>query len=241
MPSNKKSDKKAAKKAILGELESIKELLIEDEADIPLLEPLPPDSGDEPPLLTNTLPPGKVSAEPELSPDDTELPLLEEVSAAGLATVDSGEPPEPQMEVDDPGQPLPGQHSLFPDPAPPEDTAGDGPAPQDQAAQKAAAGKKSREKKPAARNNSGGSRKPQGENPFLPQHIRERLHTTKTLVDQIKESPSFQEAAGQPLTPAQDDMIEQLIAEFMPKIEQTLRQRLKALTQAAANPATEDD
>lgn len=91
-----------------------------------------------------------------------------------------------------------------------------------------------------------------GENPFLPQHIRERLHTHKTLVDIIKESP----VAELKPTPPQDNhseteslpkvlpqeklnqLIDGLVAVYLPKIEAELRAKLR---QAFQEDTTHED
>ncbi|MGH1373402.1 MAG: hypothetical protein ACRBBW_15285 [Cellvibrionaceae bacterium] len=91
-----------------------------------------------------------------------------------------------------------------------------------------------------------------GENPFLPKHIRDRLHTNKTLVDIIKETPltqptaapkpeaepvakpvaeQVQEAVIEQLPPQLSPervhhMVEDVIALYMPRIEAELRERL---------------
>lgn len=67
--------------------------------------------------------------------------------------------------------------------------------------------------------------KARGENPFLPKHIRDRLHTNKTLVDIIRDYPPAPEIQPHPT----NHLVEELIAEFLPKIEAELRQRLLKL------------
>lgn len=77
------------------------------------------------------------------------------------------------------------------------------------------------------------------ENPFLPKHIRERLHTTKTLIEQIKEDPGHfihnpQETTGKQVNTGITDqdvtaVVDEIIKEYMPKIETRLRQRLTTL------------
>jgi len=98
-----------------------------------------------------------------------------------------------------------------------------------------------------------------GENPFLPKHIRERLHTTKSLMDVIKEAPLDTQAVyhnkfvsehpeAQALEPSKesraeklsdhdklDILINEVIAEFMPKIEAELRARLTTNLTASTN------
>lgn len=101
-----------------------------------------------------------------------------------------------------------------------------------------------------------------GENPFLPQHIRERLHTNKALLDIIKESPVPQVTT--PTRPARytseqtkpqenlkenlppvlpsdklHQMVEGIIAVYLPKIEAELRQRLLEALQND-NPKSDD-
>jgi len=92
-----------------------------------------------------------------------------------------------------------------------------------------------------------------GENPFLPKHIRERLHTTKSLMEVIKEVPLDTQAVyhnkfvsehpeARLLEHAEanikdklsehdklDILINEIIAEFMPKIEAELHARLTSL------------
>jgi len=85
--------------------------------------------------------------------------------------------------------------------------------------------------------------KASGENPFLPKHIRDRLHTNKALVDIIKESPLPPPTATRPLSnqihdsvkqqlPPElsaerlHDMVEEVMALYMPRIEAELRERL---------------
>lgn len=82
-----------------------------------------------------------------------------------------------------------------------------------------------------------------GENPFLPKHIRDRLHTNKALVDIIKETPLTPERAPRTIAEqVHEEIIEQLppqlsaervhhlvedvIALYMPRIEAELRERL---------------
>jgi hypothetical protein len=67
--------------------------------------------------------------------------------------------------------------------------------------------------------------KARGENPFLPKHIRDRLHTNKPLVDVIKEHPPVPEIHAHPT----NHVVEAVLAEFMPKIEAELRDRLLKL------------
>lgn len=86
--------------------------------------------------------------------------------------------------------------------------------------------------------------KARGENPFLPKHIRDRLHTNKALVDIINESrnelqprpettqpatsksaTSHEAASGDPI----QKLIDQIVRDYMPHLEADLRQRLQQL------------
>jgi len=104
-----------------------------------------------------------------------------------------------------------------------------------------------------------------GENPFLPKHIRERLHTTKSLMEVIKEAPLDTQAVyhnkfisehpeaqalertnhsrGEQLSEHDklDILINEVIAEFMPKIEAELRVRLTNLSQQESTPIGSPD
>lgn len=92
---------------------------------------------------------------------------------------------------------------------------------------------------------------PRGENPFLPQHIRDRLHSQKALVDIIRESPSpaadpvasspDAQSAAEPLPkvlPQEklNQLIDGLVAIYLPKIETELRARLHQALQEDSFP-----
>ncbi|NIB41543.1 hypothetical protein HBA55_18210 [Pseudomaricurvus alkylphenolicus] len=85
--------------------------------------------------------------------------------------------------------------------------------------------------------------KASGENPFLPKHIRDRLHTDKPLVDIIKDSPLPPPESSKPLTEhlhsevkanlpedipesRLQSVVDEVIAIYLPKIEAELRERL---------------
>jgi hypothetical protein len=78
------------------------------------------------------------------------------------------------------------------------------------------------------------------ENPFLPKHIRDRLHTQKSLIDIIKDDIALEtivklEHESKPTSAsdtskalnALDHAIEVTITEYLPKIEARLRQKIK--------------
>lgn len=88
--------------------------------------------------------------------------------------------------------------------------------------------------------------KPLGENPFLPQHIRERLHgnnppplfasetarkiaTTSRPVTQLGSTQS--RFANRPTNP-QQELIDNILAKVMPEIEKELRQRLESMSRS---------
>ena len=97
------------------------------------------------------------------------------------------------------------------------------------------------------------------ENPFLPKHIRDRLHTQKSLVDIIKDDIALEPIANLTQTSKQalatstisttsasdtseslnalDHAIEVTIAEYLPKIEARLRQRIKQYLEEDAETA----
>ncbi|GAB3093492.1 hypothetical protein G8770_06555 [Aestuariicella hydrocarbonica] len=158
-------------------------------------------------------------------------------------------PPATAAEALAPGV-LPGQQSLF-DKSRSDSTAPLEPQDEDQTTSR-----------PQRKSES----KARGENPFLPKHIRDRLHTNKALLDIIKESPLSPAAASrlseyspggskdgtqeQPVTetavprndsnadsapavtePANDrlsQMVDDIIAVYLPKIEAELREKLMA-------------
>jgi len=88
--------------------------------------------------------------------------------------------------------------------------------------------------------------KPLGENPFLPQHIRERLHgnnppplfasetarkiaTTSRPVTQLGSTQS--RFSSRPTNP-QQELIDSIVAKVMPEIEKELRQRLESMSRS---------
>ncbi len=62
------------------------------------------------------------------------------------------------------------------------------------------------------------------ENPFLPKHIRERLHSGRSLTDVLrKQSQPSHQQESQSITAT---LVDNLVAEYLPKIEAELRRRL---------------
>lgn len=159
------------------------------------------------------------------------------------------EPPATAAESLAPGV-LPGQQSLFEKSRSDKSTAPLEPQDEDQ----------------TTRSQRKSESKARGENPFLPKHIRDRLHTNKALLDIIKESPlspaaasrlseyspggskdGTQEKPASEATPQRNDsnadsapamaepandrlsqMVDDIIAVYLPKIEAELREKLMA-------------
>ncbi|MFL0810688.1 MAG: hypothetical protein K6L76_09760 [Agarilytica sp.] len=73
------------------------------------------------------------------------------------------------------------------------------------------------------------------ENPFLPRHIKQKLEKEKSLYQQQVDESIQASAASKPRTPytskeapqENETLIDELVAEYLPKIEKTLRQRLR--------------
>ncbi len=72
------------------------------------------------------------------------------------------------------------------------------------------------------------TRKASGENPFLPQHIRERLHINRSLVDELKSGTTPEASASSDVISAVrlQQLVDQVIATHLPRIEADLRERL---------------
>lgn len=253
------------RKAILGELESIKELL-QDEAEIPLLD----DTIEIPPAARSTK---RQSGAASPNPTNPEKP-----AASGAKTRAATEVPD-ETDVEAEEVDIPVLDQIIPDPdasdkqpatAPRADTqvthanAGSASAPAQQqlfgesgetrqSPQHTGSARSSAVSKPnnSARKEPSTTASKTDENPFLPKHIRERLHTNKKLVDVIKAShtadktaPSASSATTQKKNPltgdtptAEEALIEELVAEFIPKIETELRRRLENLL----NPSGTND
>ncbi len=179
-------NKRKTKSAILGELESIKDLLQDRE------DALPNNECDEPPILTDEI---KTSITPQNMPESPQTTLPS--------------PPKQTASSPWPNTPLAAQRSLFP-----AFTAGKDNPPGESAKHQA-----QKAQTPIT----------MIENPFLPKHIRDRLHTDKSLIDEIKDSPPFAGVVQPSYAPS--TLIDELIGEFMPKIETELRRRLENLIQ----------
>jgi hypothetical protein len=183
-------EKKAAKAAILNELESIKGLLneegLEDDEMVPTLQEIVA-LDDDPNSATS-----------ESAPTQTHQTEIEE------STITNAKPLAP----------LPGQQSLF----------GDGDVTEDKTEPHTPSNKQPNKKARKYENKQQNSE----ENPFLPKHIRDRLQGNKPHL-------GMQSFVSEPLDSKPDSpkqhpqIIDELVAEFMPKIERELRQRLEQM------------
>jgi hypothetical protein len=181
-------DKQNARQALLSELESIKSLLSEEEWDhIPLLnDPItPPTLTDELSALALTQEGDEQEALDLQQADELEDPVASQTPDKPQTADVTQALNEPEITVDASAAVEP-QPLLTPAP----------PASPSHHQLRAS-------KRPVV--------EPRGENPFLPPHIRERLHTHKTLVDIIKESPP------QPLRPNRETTVEPVAANAQDK------------------------
>lgn len=85
-----------------------------------------------------------------------------------------------------------------------------------------------------------GVTKATGENPFLPAHIRARLHGNRPppLFEPLTPSPQPPQSAGKASNSSESRdsvkralLTDELVAEFLPQIETALRERLQAMTE----------
>ena len=274
---------KKAKKAILQELESIKSLLSEDELDsIPVLEhPFGlPQSEPEPELelqfpIDETDIPTLTSFD---STEDTEATLLssgedltidQELDVQPLLDSDAGLDIDSQLDnsmtqsnaiedivVDDSPEL---KDSILLDTSAVEPILAPDALPGQQSLFLAAAEAEVEEIENTSTEKNNKSVVLNSENPFLPKHIRARLHTQKSLVDIIKDDIALEPIANLTQTSKQalatstisttsasdtseslnalDHAIEVTIAEYLPKIEARLRQRIKQYLEEDAETA----
>ncbi len=216
------SESKSEKKnALLKDLESIKQLLDEESAETdldlaepPLLQPLDSAQLDEEepeldlPILTETL---DDDSEPPLEP-----PLLtakNEEFAEEIPLLETVAEPAAKKPASSPAQ-----ASLFED--------ADKPAKE---APKAKAEAKAPEKKTNEAEDN--------DNPFLPKHIRERLHINRTLQQEIEVQMqnmiNAKVEAAKPKPPTLSDealqrVVDEIIGRHLPVIERDLRNMLLA-------------
>ncbi|GAB1256773.1 hypothetical protein NBRC116494_12750 [Aurantivibrio plasticivorans] len=91
------------------------------------------------------------------------------------------------------------------------------------------------------------------DNPFLPKHIRDRLHTNRTLQQEIESThstaanaPSSSHSSANPsataapaastgMSAADDKLVDEVMKSLMPKFEQTLRAKVRELIAAERN------
>lgn len=92
-----------------------------------------------------------------------------------------------------------------------------------------------------------GLKKPLGENPFLPKHIRDRLSSNqnkpKSPEPQLSPPPKTESSENPEVLPHHQKqvLIDSLVAEFLPKIEEELRKRLsESLNSTTSDPQGEE-
>ena len=214
------ADTHKTKAEILQELESIKGLLLEEE-DIPILQeelPLPPSPGAQ---VTPT--PAPLPSHPSVLPgqgslfDDGQAATQASPIAGDTAGVHAAAQPANHISNNTTS------HTITPSTAQAASQATvSNPAPMASLSQGLSQG------------NRPVLGKAQGENPFLPQHIRERLHgnnppplfeyeTAKKIVSATK---SLQQASGV----SRQQLINEVVAQLQPEIERALRQHLANLS-----------
>jgi hypothetical protein len=220
-------DKAKTKSAMLSELESIKGLLLEDD-DIPILQEVIEQ---------------QAASESQVSDADFDEDLhFDEVpSAPAVATRAAAEPAKPAARV------IVEQQQDFFSSIQDADTAEELLDSLDDLEAKTS---RITAQKTAFENSKAGRpslAKPMGENPFLPQHIRDRLHgnnppplfasetarkiaTTSKPVTQLGNTQS--RFAGHRPTSSQQELIDSIVAKVLPEIEKELRQRLESMSRS---------
>ncbi|MGQ9426075.1 hypothetical protein ACXYTJ_11335 [Gilvimarinus sp. F26214L] len=222
-------NKDSARKKILGELESIKDLLHEEhlgEVEPPLLTtPVDdePTGTDEPPILSRrAAEPVKTPSQKEARPREAEddIPILQvevdpqewmDPSESGPADREPAPAPDPES-----------QPGLFDkprrEPAKPPADHGDSVTAQEPGAEP-----------PPVRKT---------ENPFLPKHIRDRINANRAAQQNMLNSlstapakPPRQDAESR--SPAEskseDDLVEEVLKRCLPRIEAELREQIRAI------------
>ncbi len=213
-PQDKKVKTKAA---MLQELESIKGLLVEEDA-IPILqEVIEPPATSTPPLQAEQLHQLKDQFQAlQRDMDDapraqTSASLLDAFTRASQIPAKSPAPavsPEPAAQ---PSSPARSQASLF--------------AETDEQGNAFEANHTPERSRPALA-------KASGENPFLPQHIRARLHgNNPPPVFDLKRPDTSRAPVKEPRS--RQELIDSLMESMLPRMEEELRQRLEKLSREA--------
>jgi|SRR5690606_22881253 len=221
--------KKKTREQILGELESIQQLLGDDE--------LP-----EPPLLTDTDAPLLTEAV-EDEEADWDPPILRETLG------DQALPDEPQSsDVDDLAQQRSGDQPQAPADPQPEATDSRAVAEEqqpglfDSGAEAAPTHDAPRGADDSwrRRESDSGATLPKSENPFLPKHIRDRLTANRLLQAELVKSLGQAPAPGQAPQAAKavsdqavEALVDELVRRFLPQMEAELRRRLRELVAEA--------
>src|SRR5690554_1017596 len=255
-------NKVKTKTAILQELESIKGLLFEQD-DIPILQEVIDENGelaspqealDQEDLdalheAFQTLKHTIVRASESSAPTDDALqqdePLNNEtqpqnpISAAQQAPLFDEEPEEVSASIEDTQDELPASSADYSTDKSPDHLIEE-PIPfygNHQHDDEVSSKPTHKTSKPLSGRPHTTTPKDSGENPFLPQHIRARLHgnnppplfdTTNVSTNRSRKTSLFGAEGGH--SSARQDLIRELLDKVMPHIEQDLRQRLQAMT-----------
>ncbi len=238
------------------------------------------DEGTPPPEARNPAETSPVPAQPEV--DELTTASAEAAAESRKEVTVNSEKVKLNAEIDAQDAPLdelppgvlPGQRSLFegaiegtlqtPEQAPDQDTdQATGPGQTESAATSLSSPPQSDPLKPESQTDKVAApaytRRPavksRGENPFLPQHIRDRLHTHKALIDIIKETrtspepvssaPSSTSASDKVTSPLElpevRKLVDAIIADYLPRIETELRDKLTPIIQRhLADKSTSD-
>jgi len=205
------------KEEILQELESIKDLLLEDE-DIPVLQELEHQLEQE--LIHHQQAHDQqASRPPSLMRDPSVLPG----QGSLFGDVDATRTPVENTRADEGGENLPSEQQH--------------PTQNDTLAVAAPQTSPSHKSQPQA--------KAQGANPFLPEHIRARLHGNNPLPSYDVAPPPVHsrgsKASNTKDNPSRQRLINEVLASMMPKIEQELKFRLYSMSVADLEKLLEDD
>jgi hypothetical protein len=213
-------NKSKTKAVILRELESIKGLLLDDD-DIPLLQEVI-DHAEEETGTQATLDGDDLAELQQAYRDllqaremDEEIPTLEEEEPPSLPDIEEQLPsPQTQPKREDTANEKASrkevQTSLFDMDSPLAD--------------------KATAQEPAQKRNS--VTKASGENPFLPAHIRERLHGNRPpplfepAPPALKTKPAPETSSPPTRTPDRAHLVEEVVASILPEVEAKLRRKL---------------
>lgn len=236
------NNKNSEKTALLDELESIKELLFEQDDDI---------SDDDIPVLEHSLDP--ISVDDLKQPEGEDIPLLDiatatevdelrDTTTADVATLpalqgfeeqtsyyssEEADQLELDSEVELTTAPPTLEFSEEPEPEPePEENIEHNLDGNSVPASSELISDIHNQQSLFQQSETAQPVKARGENPFLPKHIRDRLHGNRPVVPSQKIQPLKSQ-----LKTESDRILDDLVSEFLPEIEARLRAQLQPLVQ----------